>query len=290
MPATPKKRRDRSADHRPPTKARAASHRGNRAAPVDAGGSSPAPVPPAPAVETFFAGLGAWRQLLELFDHLPRVYLFMKNRQGQFMKANRAELALHGLREEAEIVGRTDYDFHPPAMAAQYVEEDARVMKSGKPLCDQVWLVMGYDKLPRWYLCTKIPLHDRQGKAMGIAGVMRPFDHTGPSPTQYRRLTPVMEHVLAHHGHRIEAAELARLAHLSVSQLQREFRRLFGMSVGDYLLKVRLLMARRRLEESNDAVGLIALECGFYDQSHFNRAFRAQLGLPPLTYRKRFQR
>ncbi|HAV65179.1 MAG TPA: AraC family transcriptional regulator [Verrucomicrobiales bacterium] len=245
---------------------------------------------PSDPAESFFASLGEWRQLLQLFDHLPRVYLFMKDRQGRFMKANRSELALHGLKTEAEMIGRTDYDFHPPAMAAQYVEEDVRVMKSGRPLCDQVWLVMGHDKLPRWYLCTKIPLRDRQGRSMGIAGVMRPFDHSGPSPSQYGRLTPVMEHVLAHYGQRIEASDLAKLAHLSVSQFQREFRRLFSMSAGDYLLKVRLLMARRRLEEGGDPVGQIALDCGFYDQSHFNRAFRAQMGMPPLDYRRRFQR
>ena len=34
--------------------------------------------------------------------------------------------------------------------------------------------------------------------------------------------------------------------------------------------------------------GQIALDCGFYDQSHFNRAFRAATGLRPLEYRKRF--
>jgi AraC-like DNA-binding protein len=246
---------------------------------------------PLPSVsDRFFSALGEWRQLLQLFDHLPRVYLFMKDRQGRFMKANRAELSLHGLRTEAEMIGRTDYDFHPPAMAAQYVEEDGRVMRSGRPLCDQVWLVMGHDKLPRWYLCTKIPLHDRRGKSLGIAGVMRPFDQSGPSPSQYSRLTPVMEFVLANYGQRIEIAELARLAHLSVSQFQREFRRLFAMSAGDYLLKVRLLIARRRLEDGSDPVGQVALDCGFYDQSHFNRAFRAQMGMPPLEYRRKFQR
>ena len=240
--------------------------------------------------DDFFKGLGAWQQLLQLFDHLPRVYLFMKDRRGRFMKANQAELALHGLMDESEMIGKTDYDFHPPSMAAQYVEEDMQVMQSGLPLCDQVWLVMGHDQMPRWYLCTKIPLRDRQGNSMGVAGVMRPYDHLGPSPSQYGRLTPVMEFVLGHYGDSIEVTQLAKLAHLSVSQFQREFRRLFGMSAGDYVLKVRLLMARRQLEESGNPVGGIALDCGFYDQSHFNRAFRAQMGLAPLAYRKKFQK
>ena len=218
------------------------------------------------------------------------MYLFVKDTRGRFVKVNASMLALHGCKRESDMLGRTDFDFHPPALAAQYVEEDARVTESRKPLGDQVWLVMGHDGMPRWYLSSKIPLLGKGGKPVGIAGVLRPYDHTGPSPAQYSRLTPAMEFVLAHFRERIEVARLAALAHLSVSQFQREFQRLFGMSAGDYLLKVRLLMARRALEEGNTAVGEIALDCGFYDQSHFNRAFRAHLGLPPLAYRRRFRR
>src|SRR5690606_28465930 len=161
-----------------------------------------------------------------------------------------ASLIMHGCADLSGIVGKTDFDFHPPALAAQYVEEDRRVMSSGKPLPDQVWLVMSHDGMPRWYLCTKVPLWGRDGKPAGLAGVMRLYDHTGPSPRDYHRLTPVMEFVLARYGERIEVAQLAAAGNLSVSQLQREFRRLFRMSPGEYLLKVRLMVARRRLEET----------------------------------------
>ncbi|HXG48006.1 MAG TPA: AraC family transcriptional regulator [Methylomirabilota bacterium] len=250
----------------------------------------PPAVSPSPGSAAFFAQLADPRQLLELFEALPRVYLFVKDTAGRFVKANGPMLLLHGCRKEAEMLGRTDFDFHPPALAAQYVEEDRRVMRSRKPLRDQVWLVMGHDGMPRWYLSTKIPLLSDRGRALGIAGVLRPYDHTGPSPAQYGRLTPAMEFVLQHYGERIEVRQLADLAHLSVSQLQREFHRLFRMSPGEYLLKVRLLMARRRLEETGDPIGDIALDCGFYDQSHFNRAFRAQVGLAPRSYRSRFRR
>ena len=40
-------------------------------------------------------------------------------------------------------------------------------MKTGKPLADQVWLVMGHDGMPRWYLCTKIPLFGHRGAVVG---------------------------------------------------------------------------------------------------------------------------
>lgn len=249
----------------------------------------PASKPTTPASDVIAAMAGP-EALLQLFEDLPGVYLFVKDREGRFVTANQSTLALHGCTHEDQWVGRTDFDFHPPALAAQYVEEDRAVMKSRKPLRNQVWLVMSFDGMPRWYLSSKIPLLGENGEPVGLAGVLRPYDHTGPSSGQYSRLTPAMEHVLAHFGDTIETSQLAQLANLSVSQFQREFRRLFRMSAGEYLLRVRLLIARRRLEETNDAVGQIALDCGFYDQSHFNRSFRAKMGIPPLTYRKQFRR
>jgi AraC-like DNA-binding protein len=229
-------------------------------------------------------------QLTQLFNYLPRAYLFFKDTQGQFVGANPAFLSLHGCASKKELIGKTDFDFHPPALASQYVEEDQHVMASREPLAEKVWLVMGYDQMPRWYLSTKIPLFNPRSRLIGITGIMRLYDHVGSAPSDYHRLTPVMEFVLAHYGDNLNVARLAKRASLSVSQLQREFQRLFGMSPGDYVIRVRLLIARRQLEETRRSMGDIALNCGFYDQSHFNRSFRQHVGMTPRSYRKRFMR
>ena len=225
-------------------------------------------------------------QVLALFDALPDVQLFVKDCESRFVRVNAAWLSLHGCRSAAEALGRNDHDFHPAALAAQYVAEDQRVMRSGKPLQDQPWLVADHTGMPRWYICTKIPLVDAHGKISGIAGILRPFDQAGKAPDEYRRLTPVMEHVLRHCRESLAVGDLARRAGLSTSQLQREFRRLFGMTVGDYIVRLRLLMAGRRLRSTDDAVGRIAADCGFYDQAHFTRAFKKHTGQTPLDYRR----
>jgi transcriptional regulator GlxA family with amidase domain len=141
--------------------------------------------------------------------------------------------------------------------------------------------------MPHWYLCTKLPLFDTAGRVSGVAGILQPFGHAGHAPDEYRRLTSALEYVVANYGRSLKVGDLARRADLSPSQLQREFRRLFGMTVGDYILRLRLLMARRRLRTTTDAVGRIATECGFYDQAHFTRAFRKYTGQTPLDYRRR---
>jgi AraC-like DNA-binding protein len=224
-------------------------------------------------------------QVLALFDALPEVFLFVKDARSRFTRVNAAWLDMHGCRSPAEAQGKTDFDFHPPALASQYVAEDQRVMQSGTPLRDQPWLVADHSGMPQWYLCTKVPLFDSSGSVSGIAGVLQPFGHAGQAPDEYRRLTPVLEYVVANYHRPLPVGLLADRAKLSASQLQREFRRLFGLTVGEYILRLRLLMARRRLRTTDDAVGRIATDCGFYDQAHFTRAFKKYTGQTPLEYR-----
>jgi AraC-like DNA-binding protein len=230
------------------------------------------------------------RALLTLFDHTPDVFLFVKDRGHRFRLVNEAEWRFHGCRCAAEMVGKTDEDFHPPVLARQYVAEDVRVMDDGKPLIGQVWLVTGADGRPKWYSCSKLPVRDESGAVIGVAGIRRPHDHTGTAPGEYARLTPAVEHVLRHYPEPISVAELADLANLSVSQFQREFRRLFGTGPQGYVQNVRLQAARRALEETADALGTIAAACGFYDQSYFVKRFKAATGLRPLEYRRRYAR
>jgi transcriptional regulator GlxA family with amidase domain len=59
------------------------------------------------------------------------------------------------------------------------------------------------------------------------------------------------------------------------------------MSPGEYVMRLRLQLARRQLIESNEPVNLIASRCGFFDQSHFTRLFRKHTGLTPSHYRRK---
>lgn len=241
-----------------------------------------------PSPKDFFQRIAEPSLIADLFNFLPGVYLFIKDDQHRYMKVSQNLAELHGCSSESEMIGKCDFDYNPPALATQYVEEDRKVMQERKPLVDQIWLVQDAGGMPHWHLSTKLPLTDRNGEVIGIAGVMRPYDRTGSGPGAYQRLTAVCDHVLAHYAEPMEVPELAKLAHLSVSQLQREFRRLFQMTPSEYILRVRLHMASRQLESSGKPVGQIALDCGFYDQSHFTHTFRRHTGLSPLEYRNRF--
>lgn len=227
-----------------------------------------------------------------LFNHLPDVYLFVKDTQHRFIAVNTALWQLHGCSSTNDMVGKSDLDFHPPALATQYIAEDRLVLEKGQTLSDRLWLVQGADGVPLWYHSSKIPLRDSQQRIIGLAGVLRPakaHPADGNVPlNDFSRLAPALNFVTDHYAQPMTISDLAQRVELSSSQLQREFQRLLHLTPSAYIQKVRVLMARHLLERSALAIGTIALDTGFYDQSHFTRIFSSHTGLSPLAYRKRF--
>ncbi len=86
----------------------------------------------------------------------------------------------------------------------------------------------------------------------------------------------------------LDIKHLARLARLSVSQLDRRFKRLFQMTPREFVLRVRLNAACRLLTSTEESLTEIALRTGFYDQSHFTKHFRRQIGMTPRRYRGKY--
>ena len=69
-----------------------------------------------------------------------------------------------------------------------------------------------------------------------------------------------------------------------MSQLERQFRRVFQITPQQMLTKLRIEAAMRMLH-GNDSIAAIGQACGFSDQSAFARQFKATVGMPPRDYR-----
>ena len=55
-----------------------------------------------------------------------------------------------------------------------------------------------------------------------------------------------------------------------------------------YLRRTRLNAACKLLRETKNELSQIAVDCGFNDQTNMTRAFRLELKITPLRYRRRF--
>lgn len=241
-----------------------------------------------PRQRQFFDGLVNAGKFACLFQGLTDVHFYMKDADSCFMAANSASLQRYGLSAETELIGKTDYDLHPPVLAEAYIAEDQQVMQSREPLRNKTWLVYDHLRVQKWYLCSKAPLLDRKGKAQGVAASMQPLDNLSAVANPFRELTPVIEHVLTNFSEKLRMENLAALVGLSVSQLDRRFNALLQTTPSQYVQRVRINEARSRLSKTEQSVSDVAAACGFYDQAQLTRLFKRHTGMTPTAYRRRF--
>ncbi len=103
-----------------------------------------------------------------LVESLP-VCLFRKDRQGRFTFANRPFCAELDLSLD-ELVGKTDKDLYPPAMAEKYMADDRRVMESGQ-VFEAVEEHIGSDGGTSYVSVLKVPLRDSGQEVIGMQGI-----------------------------------------------------------------------------------------------------------------------
>lgn len=85
----------------------------------------------------------------------------------------------------------------------------------------------------------------------------------------------------------LRIADLAAVLGVHPVHLARVFRQAWGASPGDLLRWRRVEQASGLLRRPGLAMAEVALTAGFADQSHMNRAFQAQYGMTPSSYRRR---
>jgi AraC-like DNA-binding protein len=84
-------------------------------------------------------------------------------------------------------------------------------------------------------------------------------------------------------GEAISTQDLARMKGLTESHLIRTFHYGFGLPPHAYHLRLRLAAACELLA-GGAAVAGVAYECGFADQSHLSRKFKAVYGVTPAAW------
>ncbi len=102
----------------------------------------------------------------------------------------------------------------------------------------------------------------------------------GPGASDIRR---VME---MNYAYNLQLEEYAQLCNRSLSTFKRDFKIVYNMPPGKWLIQRRLEMARLLLIETDRAVADVCLECGFENNTHFSKAFRQRFGVSPMQYRK----
>jgi AraC-like DNA-binding protein len=101
------------------------------------------------------------------------------------------------------------------------------------------------------------------------------------SPAQWQQ---VRDYCFARLGEKITLDDLAAVCGLGRFHFLRQFKQTVGMTPHAWLVRLRLEAACSLLSRSSQTIADVAQHVGFYDQSHFNRAFRQAFGVAPSGY------
>jgi AraC-like DNA-binding protein len=227
--------------------------------------------------------------MTQLFDILPDISVFIKDRRGRFMFLNPRGCEYCGVRCVEAALGKTDRDFFPKVKADRYMADDSRVMADGLPVLNRVEPEPGDKGSPRLVVTSKMPLRDERGQVIGVIGLSREVTGVALASLGVGRVARAVDLFNARYGEKISVAQVARHVGISVNQLERLFRKAIGESPQHCLLHIRIEQASRLLRESHVSMADVAQTCGFYDQAHFSRAFSVAVGCSPLAYRRRHQ-
>lgn len=83
----------------------------------------------------------------------------------------------------------------------------------------------------------------------------------------------------------LQMADIAEEVGVHPVHLSRTFSRHYGCSMGEYLRRLRVEVARSKLVETDRPISDIAYGAGFSDQAHFTRVFKKLVGVTPGEYR-----
>jgi AraC-like DNA-binding protein len=93
----------------------------------------------------------------------------------------------------------------------------------------------------------------------------------------------VRDYLKSHYAENVSLSQLTALTNLSPFYLLRVFRNHVGFPPHEYQTQVRIAHARKLIRDGN-SISQVALETGFFDQSHLSRNFRRIVGMTPGQY------
>ncbi|HZQ10849.1 MAG TPA: GAF domain-containing protein, partial [Anaerolineae bacterium] len=97
--------------------------------------------------------------------------IFFKDRESRYVRSNPAHLKSLGANRSDEVVGKTDVDFYPSDTARRFLEDEKRVMETGKPILNQIESSLAADGTPRYFSMSRLPWRDQNGNIMGTIGL-----------------------------------------------------------------------------------------------------------------------
>ncbi|WP_350656313.1 helix-turn-helix domain-containing protein [Psychrobacter sp. S1-30-MNA-CIBAN-0213] len=233
------------------------------------------------------AFIGNVSLLLPLLNTLTNVVFFVKDELACYQLANKTLLKRCQLSKHEDIVGFTTEEVFSHRQSRDYILQDMKVLREGKSIVDNLELHSYASGQLGWCITNKLPIYNKSQQIIAMVGISVDIDEDNERVLRkHARLAEVAQFVRAHLDQKINIAQLADLANLSVSQLERTFKAVLNMSPLQFVQKLRLEYAVKLLANPEMSVTQISLNCGYSDHSAFSRQFKQFTGMSPTQFRQ----
>ncbi len=102
-----------------------------------------------------------------LLQNLPQK-IFFKDKNSVYISCSENYARALNIKAE-EIAGKTDYDFYPKGLAEKYVQDDKKIIETGR--IEEIEEEYTQDERESWVHTTKVPVRDEEGNITGLIGI-----------------------------------------------------------------------------------------------------------------------
>lgn len=102
------------------------------------------------------------------------------------------------------------------------------------------------------------------------------------------KIRQIHEYISENYRQKISLEDLSDRFFISKYHLSREYKKFYGITLGNALASQRISHAKSMLRFSDDSIDTIALNCGFQDPGYFIKVFKRAENMTPLQYRKKW--
>ncbi|MBI3902623.1 MAG: PAS domain S-box protein [Nitrosomonadales bacterium] len=130
-------------------------------------------------------------RLRTLVETIPDL-IWLKDMDGVYLSCNQMFERFVG-KKEADILGKTDYDFVDRELADFSREHDRKAMAAGKPCINEEWVTFADDGHRALLETIKTPMRDAGGKLIGVLGIARDITERRKAEEALRKLSQAVE-------------------------------------------------------------------------------------------------
>ena len=100
-------------------------------------------------------------------------FIYFKDEQCRFIRVSESMASLFKVNSAADLVGKSDFDFHSAEHANRSYQEEMEIVRTGKKIIDNVVCERWDDGREQWVSTTKMPLIGADGRIVGSFGISK---------------------------------------------------------------------------------------------------------------------